>query len=563
MKKLSKLFAMLIACIVTCTSAVACGPKGGGVPDIELDPNKETILLEVFGGGFGTTWAIDVCNAWNKSEEGQASDYQFTLSKMDGHLDTVSDVATAISAGVASADIIFCDDNNMTSLKMQASKLLDLSDVWNATPDANKPNRTVKEKFFFADEINEAFNAKVGGQDVKIALPYTMGTSGIVYDVDLFEQMEWLFTDSSTANGLTVGRDGVEGTYDDGLPVTIDDYAELLNNITTATMYPYILYGTVDSAGTAHVINAITAQHEGVASFVNGYDFTGEIYRDGQYIPVTARTGYKVYEDYNARAVAVQFLEDYIVAKNPDGEYKYLDPKTDDVNHLKSESNFIYSHDNGGRRIAMTINGAWWENEAKAAFNEEKLIGNLGYGERRFAFMPAPTFDGQNPDSTKAVFSVNTFGSCFAVKSSDAGKNNAMKSFLTFYSSNAGLNMFNKAVGVAPGYKFEIEDDVYDSLTHFGKVYYEICNSEYVEIVAPTVYTYLSPINYSSTKSPNRLVKSDSAYEPPFKMMVRVSDAKKMTANEIIEAWKAEWTAEKWGTLIADLEARGFVIPQD
>ena len=73
----------------------------------------------------------------------------------------------------------------------------------------------------------------------------------------------------------------------------------------------------------------------------------------------------------------------------------------------------------------------------------------------------------------------------------------------------------------------------------------------------------MSPINYSSTKSPNRLVKSDSAYEPPFKMMVRVSDAKKMTANDIIEAWKAEWTVEKWGTLIADLEARGFVIPQD
>lgn len=561
MKKLIRLLATIIACVVTCTSAVACTPGGGGGnTGVQLDPNKETILLNVYGGGFGTSWAVDACNTWNQSEEGQASDYQFTLFSLNGHLKTINDVSAEVANAVTQADIYFCDESDMTSLAPLASELIDLSDVWEAKPDANMPNRTVREKFFFGDVLDSIYTTKVNNQTVKFALPYTMGTSGIVYDLDLFEAMEWYFTDSNTQSGLSKGMDGVEGTYDDGLPVTVDDFQTLLNNITSATMYPFILYGTVASAGTDHVINAINAQYEGVASYINGYDYTGQIYRDGQYVEVTPQTGYKVYENLEGRANGVKFVQDYIIAKDSIGDYKYLDPSTDDINHLVSESRYIYSHDNGGRRVAMTINGAWWENEALGAFKEEELVGNPGYGERNFGFMPVPKFDGQNPDSDKAVFSVNQFGSVFAVKSADEGKNEAIKSFLTFYSSNEGLSLFTKAVGVAPGYKFEIDEDVLAGLTKFGQIYYEICNSEHTEIVAPTVFKFLSPLNYRSTSSPNRNIKISGDYKSPFEAMNRVAATKRMTAEQIIEAWNTEWNATKWGNLVTELENQGFEI---
>lgn len=545
MKKLFKALAILIACMVASSSAFGCAKK----PDVgvDLDDSKKTIIISVFGGGFGTSWAVEMCNAWNKSEEGKASDYQFTLLSDSGHLDTNATIKTYISSNATQADIFFTDDCDMTKFTDDTTqdKLLDLTDVWNAKPDAQFPDRKVRDKFYFVDELESVWTSSSGA---KLSIPYTMGTSGIVYDRDLFETMGWYFTDNTTANGLSKGMDGVEGTYDDGLPVTVSDFETLLSKITNRKLIPFVIYGDVASAGTDHVINAIWAQYEGVESFVNGFDYSGEIYRANGNFSVTPETGYQIYQNAEGRTKGVKFVEDYIIAKNLDKTYKYLYSDSSSLDHKESESTYIYSHD-PGPQIAMTINGAWWENEARGAFDEEKRIGNPGYGERNYGFMPVPILEGQNPASNKTVFSVNNFGSVFAVKSNDSAKNEAIKSFLTFYSSNAGLNIFTKKVGVAPGYKFEIDDTVLSNLTKFGKIYYEICNSEHVEIVAPTVFRYLSPINYKSTNSPKRNKVTVNSYDyTAYEAMNAISNKK--TATEVIELWANEFNENTWATLV-------------
>lgn len=543
MKKFTKALAILFACLMACSSGLACGSGGNDGPNVDLDGDKTTILIDVYGGGFGTDWAVDLCNSWNQSEEGKASDYQFTLLSADGHLNTNGNIKTYIASNANQADIYFTDDCDMTQFTLDATqdKLLDLTDVWNAKPDSQFPNRPIRDKFYFVEELENVWTSSSGA---KLALPYTMGTSGIVYDKDLFSTMGWYFKDG---DNLTVGADGVEGTYDDGLPVTVADFQELLNKITGAGLIPFVVYGTVASAGTDHVINAISAQYEGVESFVNGFDYTGDVYRASGNVTITPETGYKVFENAEGRAKGVKFVEDYILARNADKTFKYLYADSINLNHKESESVYIYSHDEG-TQIAMTINGAWWENEARGAFEEESRIGNPGYGERNFGFMPVPVIDGQNPASDKTIFSVNNFGSVFAVKSSDEAKNAAIKSFLTFYASNEGLNIFTKSVGVAPGYKFEVEQSVLEGLTEFGKTYYEICNSEKVEIVAPSVFKFLSPMNYKSTSAPERhKVLVGSSYYSPYEAMCALSTKK--TASEIIAQWASEWNEAKWTNL--------------
>lgn len=548
MKKLFKTIAMIIACMMVGTSTIACAPPDD--PDIILD-GRETIYISVFGGGFGSAWATKLCNTYNATDEAKESGFQF--AKIQDNMDSNSDITAKITSDVQQADIFFTDECDMTGLS-PLNKLLDLSDVWTATPDSKYPTRMVKDKFYFLNELETVWTDQ---NNKKIALPYTMGTSGIVYDRDLFEDSGWYITDNTTENGLSKGVDGVEGTYDDGLPATETEFKNLLDDIVDAQCIPFVIYGAIDSAGTGHIINASWAQYEGLESYVNGFDYNGRIWRNGSYIDVTPQTGYKVYENAEGRAKGVNMIADYVMAKNIDDTYKYLYADSKNLTHTQSEEALLYSHDN--TPIAMTINGAWWENEARPYFDEDvkdTKDESYAYGNRNFGFMPLPVLNGQNPDSNKTIFSVNNFGSVFAVDTGDDDKNQAIIDFLTFYSSDEGLNMFTKEVGVAPGYKFEMEEDILNGLTTFGKIYYEICNSEKVEIVAPSAFLYLSPLNYVSTMSPERAkVNINGTLRVPY---VAMKDG--LSATEIISTWADEWDATSWTQLVNDVVGRGYVL---
>ena len=101
-----------------------------------------------------------------------------------------------------------------------------------------------------------------------------------------------------------------------------------------------------------------------------------------------------------------------------------------------------------------------------------------------------------------------------------------------------------------PGYRFEIEDDVYEGLTYFGKDYYQVLNSSSVEVVAPTLFKYASRINYAPMNPPARDdVKSGtrtytSAYQA-FKNGISFDSVK--------STLKSTWNETNWSALYREV----------
>lgn len=539
MKKKWIQISSLAACAaLLCTPLSACGSGGGN--SVDLDPNKETILISVYGGGFGSNWAVDMLNEYNKTLTGK---YQF--GKIQDNTDDIATINQKLNSGISQADIYFTDDCALTDL-VRGNKLLDLSPVWNATPDASSPQRALSEKFVFAEQLSQIAS---DGQGARYAMPYTMGVSGIVYDRDLFVSSGWLISDTSTANGLSEGADKTEGTYDDGLPATLAEWETLLQKIKSANMMPYVLMGTIGGAGTEHVMESVWAQYEGMESYMTSFDYEGKMYfpSTGTTETITPQTGYKVYSSSEGRDKGIDVIAEYILR---DG---FVLEKSKDLSHTEAEQEFLFSHNTGNVRVAMTAQGCWWENEARPAFDSDAKRNGArwGYGKRNFGLMPIPQIENQHESSNgKSFYAVNTYGTVFAVKSADTEKNQAILDFLTYFASDKGLNSFTKSVGTMPGYRFEIEDDVYEGLTYFGKDYYQVLNSSSVEVVAPTLFKYASRINYAPMNPPARDdVKSGtrtytSAYQA-FKNGISFDSVK--------STLKSTWNETNWSALYREV----------
>ena len=89
-------------------------------------------------------------------------------------------------------------------------------------------------------------------------VPVFVSTASLIYDVDLWEEQEFYFTQDyyegnpsaypwtsglEGADPKSVGQDGIEGTLDDGLPCTYADFKLLLGEINGASCYPLTVSG--------------------------------------------------------------------------------------------------------------------------------------------------------------------------------------------------------------------------------------------------------------------------------------------------------------------------------
>ena len=182
-------------------------------------------------------------NDYNKTLTGN---YQF--NRIAENTDSIDTITDQIIAGVKKADIYFNDTSNFKML-MSMGVLLDLSEVWDYTPSGEE--KTVREKIIDSETFEEAFSyeKKIYG------VPFSQGMSGIIYDHDLFEDANLLAKDPSTKNGLTKGTDGIEGTFDDGLPETMEEFVKLCDTIKFDRHYwPFLYTDTVGGGITAPVL---------------------------------------------------------------------------------------------------------------------------------------------------------------------------------------------------------------------------------------------------------------------------------------------------------------------
>ena len=536
MKKrmLSRMLATLMVLGSSLGVFAGCTPgnsSGNGDGTVDLDPNKEVINVSLFSAGFGTQWLTDMLNSYNQTLTGN---YQF--NRIAENTDSIDTITDQITAGVYKADIYFNDESNFQKL-IRMDKLLDLTAIWDEKVDGD--NRTVRSKILDSEIFEKAYSY----QNKIYGLPFSQGVSGIIYDHDFFVDSKFLKEDATTANGLSVGIDGKEGTFDDGLPTTMTEFKQLCDLIRSRGFWPFLYTDTVGGGITTPVLEIVAGMYEGMESYKTTVVYEGKYTSPstGLETTITPEEGYKVFELGEGRYKALEFMNEFLLNEN------YYDTSLEGINHTASEERFIYSHSKGQTRVAMTLNGCWWDNEAKPAFaTDAKRNGaKWGYGKRDFRFMPIPAIDGQSETMNgKTVFSTNADGSVFAIKSSNDEKNQAILDFLKYFTSDEGLSFFASATGSLPAYRFEMGENV-NNLTPFSRNFYEIMMSENVEILRPTLLEQLTPICYLSTDAPRRWeVTIDSfEYELAYEAITRTSMTK------YVDALKNKYDATSWNKI--------------
>lgn len=491
---MKKFVTAAVAAVLAVSMCIGCKPKqqtGGIILD-----NRETITVSLFTAGFGSDWMVELINQYNAETAG--STYQFNMAP--AHQDNIGTITNKVKAGVHNADIYINDESDFHQLANEGY-LLDMSSVWAAKPDAEYPDRTIREKILDNELYEKAYtiNGKIYG------VPWTQGLFSIIYDHDLFEEQGFLLTDTTTENGLTVGMDKKEGTFDDGLPATMTEFRQLCEDLVDAGIDPFVYSDQYGGGYTIPILETIWCRYDGYDNYERTFDYTGEYESPttGVKTPLTPADGWKIYSDMTeGRLKAVDFMADFVL--NTD----YYDENRKGVSHTASEELFVFSHNSGQKRVAMHFNGAFWENEARNAF-ETDVIRNAGdpslaYGKRDFRFMPIPAYEGEHASSDGKIYlSTNANGSIIALDTKNAEKNQAILDFITYLVSDESLGFFTQRTGSVPAYVYEMDEEELSQVSLFGQSMYTMTQSPDVKIIRPSLLRTNSTI-YFLPEAPQR-----------------------------------------------------------
>lgn len=450
--------------------------------------DKEVIYISLFSGGFGTSWMDALITEYNKTSE----DYMF--KRVADNKYSVEDITDRVSTGVNDAQIYFADSSDIDEL-IAGKYLINLNDVWESEEDGVKLYDRVWDSELYqrayADADNNLF-----------AIPFSQGVCGVVYDHDLFSQLNLFLTDSNTSTGLSKGIDGVEGTYDDGLPTTMKEFDAMIEKLNRASVIPFIYSDLYADDMLMPICDIVWGQYDGKTNYTNTLLFEGDYTSPstGKVTTLKPENGYVVYTEDLAegRDMALKFLNNYLINTG------YICKGIDGFNHTDTEGKFILSHNE--TPVAMIFDGFWWENEARDYFeiDASRNGDEFAYGKRDFRIMPIPAYDGHAAESEgKFYLPTNSNGCAFGIKTGNDKKDQAIKDFIQNFTKSETLAMFSMYNSTILPYDYVMSDEQIAQMTKFGQNFYEVIHSDNVEIIRPDLIYSLSPL-YSSIDSPER-----------------------------------------------------------
>ena len=492
---------------------------------------KSTIYIEPFSGsGFGYKWIEELADEWKK-ESGYT--YDVLVDRQSVYM--AGQQLDQIASGISKTDIFFGGepDYNPGIYKGYFENLEDLLDV---RPDGDG-TKTIKEKIKDWDtwqkvgsKVTYSEAADTFSYNGMYMLPYTVTISGLIFDYDSFEEKGLLikaensdevksaldlqgisyhiegknlvFDSSTSPTNYTVGRtimsagkDGKYGTYDDGQPITISEYNELINKILASSRTPFVF--STQGLYTDTISLPLLAQLQGtpvynaLCTFESGEEI--ELY-DGTKKEITWENGYEVYKSKGIQET-VQFLND-----------NFYDKKTQKAsvsNQVSmAQSKFINGLLDDSNFYAFINEGNWFETEASESFKAAKKRGGKGYGEYDLRFLMLPEFEGQkgkDGEGHGSFISGPEYGAICVRKQEDAEKLKAIKSLLSFVLRNDNLSKVNVDTGLVWGYEYTIPEEMKSNMTLFQRNCYDVFHdTENVRVLCHKTDRLASPFTYAS-----------------------------------------------------------------
>ena len=478
MKNVTKLAAVVLSATMM-VSMTACNFKRD--EQEERDPNKTYLDVGNFNGGVGHAWLDEVAAAY-------MAEHPDVVVKVHNEKDKYGDTMLLENMGDYGNDMYFVAGITLENF-IARDKVANITDV----VTANLPNESESIESKMDESLRDYYKRDDGQY---YAVPFFDAIFGTIYDVDLFEQEKLYFNtngklicDDPTNTTLSKGPNGLEGDFDDGLPATVTHWKTLLEGITSFGVKPYMWSGQ-HKYNRQRWLASLWADYEGKANFdlnatLSGtYTFAG----DSEPTPITNENGYLLQKQLGKK-FALEMGE-YIVDNN-----MYKSTSFDGTNsNTMAQNDYLLSVEatkisSENPRVAMLFDAGWWENEAKAFFDEMVSTydnENYGFGKRKFGFMPAPKADDGSSNAGTTLMSSTSNSAIFICKDTDVM--DVAKDFLKFCHTDESLRTFTRVSGIVRPYDYTIEDSDRAQMSHFAENVWDIYRSPNTEICHVTVF---------------------------------------------------------------------------
>lgn len=491
----------------------------------EIDDTRTQLYVGIYNGGFGTDWWTEVKKEFEELYKNESFEKGKTgVQLMPKYGKEIYEPSVLEATMDTMDEDVFMIDRVTYHNYIQKDKLLDITDVAKQVVNG-KP---VHERML--DELDQYYN--IDGK--YYALPYIVDVYQMVYDVDLWDEYGFWMNDegefqADVGEGFkkSAGQDGQAGTYDDGLPVTYSQFFQLLQRIKQESCVPFTWTSDYWNAYFQNFSEVIKGYYDGEDEFLKNYaaelDTTGvnvtlmdlekfktlapHTYGSFSEAPLKAISSEKNVTWHNIADLQLQpsvyytlcFAKDIMDESN--GRNFTAFSVGSGESHMAAQERFLRSvvePQVTDGRVAMLIDGGWWENEASWVFEDMAKNYDEKYSmeNRRFGIMPIPLPDDrETPYETKFVSTTGTMA-MFAKKSTDVPE--LAKKFLSFIYSYEGAEILTNNGFVLPfDYGIDVSDS--DTLTYYKKQRIEVYNAKNLMFNVPnsTIGKYNENLIYS------------------------------------------------------------------
>ena len=473
-KKLKRLISLMMTLIVM-LSFVACSPDD----DVQgVDSNKTQLYVGIYDGGLDDDWLEAGIKRFealyeNESFEDGKKGVQIFIDKDKSTMDGIPllNLISSKRTEVYFTERVFYYDY------LSQDALADITDIVNTPLTEYGEEDSIESKM--AKTYQDYF--KVDGK--YYGLPFHTANNGIVFDADMFETREFYFKEgggwTGTLSEATAGQDGKKGTYDDGLPITYDDFFKLCDRIQSYDCTPILWTGKYLQYP-LYLLESLWADYEGYEQMLLNYNYDGEatslVKTSGEGIvsldklKIDINNGYEL-QKQAGKYHALEFAKRLISNEN------YYDSVSfsPSLSHTGAQERFLMSsYSSAIKDVAMLIEGTWWEMEATSIFQDMVTT----YGDkasktsRKFGTMPFPKVSADDVSKGNTLIA----GSCVAFVSNYCAQEKLplAKMFLRFMHTDESLSEFNSIVSIPRPYDYDISEKDYKNMTHYGKSVYEM-----------------------------------------------------------------------------------------
>ncbi|MBQ2924418.1 MAG: hypothetical protein IJE57_02470, partial [Anaerotignum sp.] len=306
-------------------------------------------------------------------------------------------------------------------------------------------------------------------------LPHYEVYTGLVYDVDLFDEYGYYFSANggftAVAEEKSVGPDGVKGNKDDGLPSSYEELYTLMDQMVADGVVPFTWVGSAE--------NYVNDMFAGLQVAYTGKD---EFMLNVTFDSSATNTQATIIENFEGAApvetkVAITDENGYLMTQQAGRYYSFelmekimsndsyhtkLDKST---SHLDTQERFILSNLKAGEKpIAMMIEGTYWYNEATEALKRSVNTYKDQAEGRRFGWMPLPVqYKGSvtegNGRKNTVLETLNSVAFINAKYKDDAVILDLAKKFLQFCYTDESLVEFSVTTGLPKCVNYTIPED--------------------------------------------------------------------------------------------------------